>query len=77
METITKKDGNHAWDAAMWTGECRYISAVTDKKGNVREMNFDKATFVRYCEMQRDSAERNGFYDSATYIQHCIDDLTD
>ena len=60
-----------------WKVECQYISDVTDKKGNVPEMNYDKATFIRYCEMQRDAAECDGFYDSATYIQHCIDDMED
>ena len=58
-----------------WQAECRYISDVTDKKGNVPEMNNDKATFIRYCEMQLADAERQGFYDTATYIQHCLDDL--
>jgi hypothetical protein len=59
-----------------WTDECRYISEVTDKKGRVKEMNYDKAVFVKYCVMQRDAATKQGFFDSATYIQHCIDDLT-
>lgn len=58
-----------------WVAECAYISDVTDKRGNVREMNYDHATFLRYCEMQRDRATREGMHDSAQYIQHCIDDL--
>lgn len=58
-----------------WSQECAYISRVTDARGNVKEMNFDKATFIRYCEMQRDAAARAGRHDSAEYIQHCIDDL--
>jgi hypothetical protein len=59
-----------------WVQECVYISDVADKKGRVKEMNYDKATFVKYCEMQRDAAKRAGRYDSAEYIQQCIDDLT-
>ena len=58
-----------------WVDECRYIARVTDKQGSVREMNNDKATFIRYCEMMRDQAEREGFFDSALYIQECLDDL--
>jgi hypothetical protein len=58
-----------------WVKECTYIASVTDKRGNVREMNHDAATFIRYCEMQRNAAEREGFDDSALYIQECIDDL--
>jgi hypothetical protein len=60
----------------LWQQECIYIARVTDVRGNVPEMNHDCATFVRYCEMQRDAATREGFHDSAQYIQHCIDDLT-
>ena len=59
-----------------WQGETRYISSVTDKGGIVPEMNNDKATFIRYCMMQKVAAEKDGFYDAVTTIQHCIDDLT-
>ena len=59
-----------------WQSETRYISDVTDKCGIVPEMNNDKATFIRYCEMQKAAAEKDGFHDAATTIQHCIDDLT-
>lgn len=62
--------------AFTWAQECSYIAKVTDKGGRAREMNNDKATFIRYCTMQRDTAARQGFDDSAQYIQHCIDDLT-
>lgn len=58
-----------------WVQECAYISRVTDKRGAVKEMGNSIDTFVRYCEMQRDAATKAGRYDSATYIQHCIDDL--
>lgn len=58
-----------------WVAECTYISNVTDKRGNVPEMNRDKATFIRYCEMQQASATRAGFHDTAEYIGHCLDDL--
>lgn len=63
------------FDANWWREECEYISSVTDKLGNVKEMNYNLNTFLRYCKMQRDRAEHEGFYDSAQYIQHCIDDL--
>lgn len=39
-------------------------------------MNFDTTTFLRYCKMQRDSAEKAGFHDSALYIQEIIDDVS-
>ena len=58
-----------------WVAECRYIASVTDRSGDVREMSHDAATFLRYCEMQRNFAERQGFNDAALYIQECIDDL--
>lgn len=59
-----------------WTQECAYIARVTNVRGNVSEMNYDLPTFLRYCEMQRDVAAREGFHDTALYIQECIDDLT-
>jgi hypothetical protein len=58
-----------------WVQECQYIAQVTEKKGDVPAMNRDLPTFIRYCEMQRDTASREGFDDSAQYIQHCLDDL--
>lgn len=60
----------------MWQQECRYISEVMDKGAQVREMNYDKGTFTRYCEMQKASAEREGFFDAAEYIGHVLDDLS-
>lgn len=63
--------------AFEWSQECTYISNVTDKRGNVAEMNRDKSVFVTYCEMQRDAATRDGQHDAATYIQECLDDLQD
>ena len=48
---------------------------VAEKCGLVREMNSDTATFIRYCEMQRDMATRAGRDDAAVYIQHVIDDM--
>ena len=59
----------------QWVEECAYIERTTAVQGNVPEMNRDRATFIRYCTMQRDSASKDGQHDSATYIQHCIDDL--
>lgn len=60
-----------------WSQECDYISRVTDKQGRVREMGYSRDTFIAYCEMQRECATRDGRHDSATYIQHCLDDLKD
>lgn len=58
-----------------WANECRYIEDVMDKNAQVSEMNFDKEVFLRYCEMQRDTANRETQYDAITFIQHVIDDL--
>ena len=58
-----------------WCEECQYIDLVAEKNGAVLAMNHDKSTFIRYCEMQRDSATRDGQYDAATHIQHVLDDL--
>jgi hypothetical protein len=58
-----------------WSQECRYISDTADKQGKVKEMNYDLPTFIRYCEMQRDAAKREGREDSALYIQECLDDM--
>lgn len=65
-----------AMNATDWKTECVYIAHVTDVRGNVSEFNHDRECFTRYCEMQRDTATREGFLDTATYIQHCIDDMT-
>lgn len=65
-----------------WSRECDYIHyTTTDCLGHgashrsMKSFNYDKACFVRYCEMQRDCATRDGHHDSATYIQECLDDL--
>lgn len=72
---MSKRDGNWQKTADDWRVECVYIANATDKKGKLPAFNNSTAVFRRYCEMQRDSAERNGFFDAATYIQECIDDL--
>lgn len=68
-----------------WSQECDYISSVTDavmhtdraeRHPKMASFNHDRACFVRYCEMQRDAATRDGKGDAAQYIDHCIDDLT-
>lgn len=61
--------------AFEWKNEVQYIDRVADKKGRVPEMNNDTAPFVRYCEMQRDAADKDGQFDAATSIQHVIDDM--
>jgi len=58
-----------------WAQECKRIDTAAVHRGRIKAMNYDPAVFIRYCEMQRDQAERTGFYDSATYIQHVIDDM--
>ena len=62
-------------DATWWQNECEYISQITDKKGYVSEFNCDAEVFIRYCEMQRNQAKRDGVFDAMEYIQHCIDDM--
>ena len=63
-----------------WVAECNYISDLTQLfkrigKRALRNFNKDLPCFLRYCEMQKNSADKAGFYDSAEYIQSCIDDL--
>ena len=58
-----------------WVNECKYISNVTHNNGKCDKMNNDKDTFIRYCTMQQQQAEKHGFYDSVEYIQQCIDEL--
>jgi len=58
-----------------WVAECRFISDATDQGGRMPAFNDDPACFVRYCEMQRDCAAREGHDDAALYIQECIDDM--
>ena len=62
-----------------WREECVYIGDTTASviagTDPLTNFNGSKECFIRYCKMQRDSAEREGFHDTAQYIQHCIDDL--
>jgi len=67
-----------------WTQECAYISNITDKCMHTPDgvqhrvmhgFNYDKEFLIRYCDMQRQCATRDGKHDSATFIQHCINDL--
>lgn len=58
-----------------WREECNFCAGLAEKKGRVKAMNYDTATFVRYLEMQRDTAAREGYDDSATYLQEIIDDM--
>lgn len=67
-----------------WQKECTYISDVTTsvtrgpestRRSALDNFNDDVECLIRYCEMQRNSADRNGFHDAAVYIEHCIDDL--
>jgi len=60
-----------------WQQECKFIDSLVDKKGVVPNMNNDTPTFIRYCEMQRDAAGRDGQFDASTSIQHVIDDMQD
>lgn len=63
----------------MWREECVYIQETTDSlfagTDPLASFNGDPSCFVRYVEMQRNSATREGFDDAAQYIQHCLDDL--
>lgn len=58
-----------------WQKECEYINKVTIANGMVPEMNFCKDTFIRYCIMQQEAAERDKQFDAAAYIELCINDL--
>lgn len=58
-----------------WQKECRFIGVCTEFNGRMEQFNNDPACFVRYCEMQRNQATKQGRHDSATYIQECIDDI--
>lgn len=62
-----------------WREECVYISETTTSALAATDpltlFNGNPSCFVRYCEMQRDTATREGFDDTAQYIQHCIDDM--
>jgi hypothetical protein len=68
----------------FWVNECAFISQVTDnvlhgsasdKYRTLESFSGNVDTLIRYCEMQRDFATKDGFFDSAQYIDHCIDDL--
>lgn len=62
-------------DTYEWVKECKYIAHVAYMQGEVKEMDYDLEVFVRYCEMQKATAERAGRTDSALYIQQCIEDM--
>ncbi len=64
-------------NANDWREECSYITEQTEPfvRGYGPSEFADRAQFLRYCTMQRNSATREGFHDSAAYIQHCIDDM--
>jgi hypothetical protein len=64
-------------NANDWREECNYITEQTEPfvLGYGPSEFEDKAQFVRYCTMQRNSATRQGFDDAAQYIQHCLDDM--
>lgn len=65
-------------NALEWKDECIYIQETYDsaRAGTDPLHNFtgSPGSFMRYMYMQRDSATREGFHDSAQYIQHVIDD---
>jgi hypothetical protein len=62
-------------DANWWRHECNYIDGAALVKGKMRNFNYKTSVFISYCEMQRDTATKDGRHDSATYIQEVIDDL--
>jgi hypothetical protein len=70
-------------DCSEWREERNFVSKQMEKIGTegVRRFprngafNYSKTCFLGYCEMQRATTLRQGFDDSAQYIQHCIDDL--
>lgn len=60
-----------------WVEECNYVAEQTEPfvRGCGPSEFANSSAFLRYCEMQRDTATREGFHDTAQYIQHCIDDV--
>lgn len=66
--------------AFEWSRECAYISNVTTRVVNstpnaLRNFNDDRDCFVRYCQMQQKHMNEDGFFDSAEYVGHCLNDL--
>ena len=62
-------------DTNDWREECNYITRAADRRGKIAEMGYDTAVFVRYCEMQRNAADKARLFDVVEYIQHVIDDM--
>lgn len=60
-----------------WVAECQYISHHTDLfvRGGRSPDFADVAQFLRYCEMQQRSAEREGFPDASLNIRQCMNEL--
>lgn len=75
--TLALRRGN-VKTALEWSKECTYISDQTQqvKAGFPgKEFNYDTNCFRRYCLIQKALSKRQGFLDSAEYIQHCLDDI--
>jgi hypothetical protein len=62
-----------------WREECSYIAKQLELviAGYTATDFSNPQVFKRYCEMQRNSAKREGFDEAAQYIQWCLDDLGD
>ncbi len=60
-----------------WVEECKYLTEQAEPfvRGWGPSEFEDKAQFIRYCTMQRNSAAREKFYDVEQYIEHILDDL--
>lgn len=56
-----------------WVDECKYIEAVADSN-DLSNFNSDIECFIRYCEMQKNNAIKEGYDDAAEYIQLIIGD---
>lgn len=58
-----------------WREECAYVSRLADLRGMVPEMDFSILVCIHYAHMMQSKATREGFYDAATYIGECLDDM--
>jgi hypothetical protein len=61
-----------------WVKECQYISDQTQRvKGGFpgKEFNYATECFRRYCRMQHAQAIKEEAYDSAEYIEQCLNDI--
>lgn len=68
-----------------WAKECGYIADVVavaigqltpNEHINLTPFHYDHLVLRRYAVMQRNAARREGFHDTAEYIEQCLGDLS-